>query len=106
MTTLLPNASKPFTRMLRKLDPYAINNVTVTMPQTIPAMVRTVRVWLRFSAVQDSRMICVSIRTNRTTEGTEVYRISFVLVCVLCVYPPASYLNASMGSIDAARRAG
>ena len=54
ITTLLPKASNPFTSTDRKLLPYAINSVTVTIPHTIPSMVSTLRVRFRRSATQAS----------------------------------------------------
>ena len=53
-TAPLPNALKPFTRTERKLFPYAISNVTVAMPHTMPSMVSALRVRFRFSAIQAS----------------------------------------------------
>src|SRR5262245_40555355 len=47
--------------MPRKLLPYAIRSVTVAMPQTIPSIVSRLRVTLRFSAIQASAMISISI---------------------------------------------
>ena len=47
--------------MLRKLLPYAIRSVTVAMPHTMPSMVSRLRVTLRFSATQASRMISSNI---------------------------------------------
>src|SRR5450631_4756413 len=58
MTAPLPNASKPLTRISRKLPPYAISRVTVAIPHTMPSMVSALRVWLRRSALQASFRIC------------------------------------------------
>src|ERR1700678_680856 len=102
------------------------------MPQTIPSMVSKLRVVLRLSAIQASRMISTNIasacagpalRANQaeqltitpealTTEDTKVHKgtpASLLLCNVPCgspFYPPASNLKASIGSTDAALRAG
>ena len=44
-----------------KIRAYAINSVTVAMPQTIPSMVSKLRVTLRFSAIPASTIISISI---------------------------------------------
>src|SRR5271155_1911256 len=109
-----------------------MSNVTVVMPQTIPSMVSRLRVVLRLSATQASRMISINIdsagaarsSSNQaihkqnpkalTTKDTKVHKgePAEFLGAALCslwfmpFYPPASNLKASIGSTDAALRAG
>jgi hypothetical protein len=106
-----------------------MSNVTVVMPQTIPSMVSRLRVVLRLSATQASRMISINIDSDcaglpgnqavqkqnakaLTTEDTKVHKgdgVEFICAGSLWFmpfYPPASNLKASIGSTEAALRAG
>ena len=82
-TALFPNASNAWHRIARKPEPYARRTVTATMPHTMPSIVRKLRVRLR------ARLVQLWTTSSRSM-----------------AYPPASQRSASIGSIDAARRAG